>query len=435
MDKTVEFTVRNGLCSSCGLCAAACPRSCIRYERNGGCFTPVVDKTLCTNCGICARICPGAGVDYPDGMTPSKAMMGECLACYTAWSRDPRLRHVSASGGVVTSLVYELLRKQVYDLAFCVDSYHYETQLKTVRVDLECLEGRWDENTTPKSRYLPVSHDDALRFVLGNRDKRVILIASPCAVVGWRRAIDQFHLDEDRYLLVGLFCDSVMNYNAYDYYQDRFSEGKQISGIHFKNKDSGGWPGDMKLLFSDGGSRFLPKEERAKIKDYFMPERCLYCIDKLNVRADISVGDNYTDENSSPLGSNSVVIRTASGEAAWNAARDALFFEPCDVEKLRGAQSLDWRENRYYYSLLKERQIRKEKNARVVINRGVRSESDYRGFEYSWKRSLARIRSGARYREDPGELDHQFELSKKMQNPHDPRVIARKLFYAVKKRL
>lgn len=71
--------------------------------------------------------------------------------------------------------------------------------------------------------------------------------------------------------------------------------------FNFKNKDSGGWPGNMKFYFSDGKCVFKNKSERVKIKDYFKPERCVYCVDKLNVFADISLGDNYTDQNSSSL--------------------------------------------------------------------------------------------------------------------------------------
>ena len=65
-----------------------------------------------------------------------------------------------------------------------------------------------------------------------------------------------------------------------------------------------------------------------------MPECCLYCIDKLNVNADISVGDNFTDIESSELGSNSVIIRTAKGQKAWELAKDNLINVRIPIEKI-----------------------------------------------------------------------------------------------------
>lgn len=77
----------------------------------------------------------------------------------------------------------------------------------------------------------------------------------------------------------------------------------------------------MKFIFTDGTVAYQDKAERVKIKNYFMPERCLYCIDKLNVYADISVGDNYTQQDSSLLGSNSVIIRTNIGMTVWESVK------------------------------------------------------------------------------------------------------------------
>ena len=434
-NKTVELTVQTGLCTSCGLCSGVCPQSCIHTVRKGGMYLPEIDHDRCVSCGICVSICPGIKIDYPEGAPPSKAIYGDILHCYTAWSSDPELRFVSASGGVVTTLVDELLKKQAYDAAFCVDSYEYGDQLSTVYINAEDMKKPWSDSRLPKSRYLPVSHTDAVRHVLNHREERVIIIGSPCSVMGWRRIIDKYHLEKEQYLIIGLFCDSVFNYNANNYYQDRFADGKKIAAIHFKNKESGGWPGDMKLFFTDGSEKYLSKQERAKIKDYFMPERCLYCIDKLNSLADISVGDNYTDENSSPQGSNSVIIRTEQGEKAWNAVGSRVIFENCDPEKLRKAQSLDWRENRMYYSLLKERQLRKKAHAAVSINSGIKPEEDYREYERSWNQSLGKLRAGAVYSETPAELDRQFQLAEKRKNPKYLPSLGERIFYAIKRRL
>lgn len=84
--------------------------------------------------------------------------------------------------------------------------------------------------------------------------------------------------------------------------KSRYCGGNALEKLHFKNKESGGWPGDMKFFPENAGSFYVPLGERARMKRYFMPERCLYCVDKLNVLGDISLGDNYTNTASSPPG-------------------------------------------------------------------------------------------------------------------------------------
>ena len=43
-------------CKSCGLCAAFCPRGCIKLDENGA---PVIaDPARCTGCGWCELHCP-----------------------------------------------------------------------------------------------------------------------------------------------------------------------------------------------------------------------------------------------------------------------------------------------------------------------------------------------------------------------------------------
>ena len=432
--KNVSFTVENGLCCSCGVCRNVCPKACIRYERRDGMFLPVVDAEKCVKCGLCASVCPGLTAAPATGDKLVNAMFGTILASFNAWSRDEVLRHVSASGGVVTTLVTELLRKGLYDAAFTLDTYSYEDQLKTRKITREDLSDSWDQSSFPKSRYLPVSHEEAVSFILENPDRRVILIASPCALRGLQELIRIRGLEREHYLFIGLFCDGVFNYNVYDHYQDRFGDGKQLTALHFKNKESGGWPGNMKLFYADGSTRYLDKKERAGLKEYFMPERCLYCADKLNVCADLSVGDNYTGMDSSPLGSNSVLIRTERGQTAWEAACDSLEFHPFPASALEKAQYLSGRESRYYYGALKQMKMEKKSGGTSLCDSRL-LQDDPREYERALFYDMKKAKAGARYREDPAELNQMLadQASGKRSNP--VKSFAERAYFAIKRRI
>ncbi|MBK6087612.1 Coenzyme F420 hydrogenase/dehydrogenase, beta subunit C-terminal domain [Ruminococcus difficilis] len=398
MDKNnVNITKKTGLCCSCGICKNVCPKKCINYIREKGMYVPVIDNDSCIHCGICTEVCPAIHETYEHN-EPKQAVIGEVLGSYNAWSKDPEIRHVSASGGCISTIVSELLNKRVYDVAFMVNAYSYEKQLTTVPIiDVTDIKN----STLPKSRYLPVSHENAVSYMIENREKRVILIGTSCALRGLRKVISRFRLNLENYLFLGLFCDKVFNYNVYDYLTDHYSENKTLSSLHFKNKESGGWPGNMKLFFSDGSYDYLDKSIRTELKDYFMPERCLYCIDKLNVSADIAFGDNYTDQNSSKLGSNSVIIRTNQGKQAWDLWLLVLEYEPVSLDKIIKAQYLDGRLLNQYYSYIKTVEIEKKQHLRINNQDDLSYELSPKDYLYSYFELKKVIDIGANYCDNP----------------------------------
>lgn len=404
--KTVASTVQKGLCCSCGVCSGICPKNCISFRREDGLFLPVIDEAVCVGCGLCAELCPGLGHPYEPKGTAEATITGEYLACFNAWSRDEKVRHVSASGGVISTLIPALLRQGRYDGAFCLDSYDYRSQLKTRLYTAEEAEN-WADSKAPKSRYLPVSQEETVRYIRRHLEARLIIVGTSCALRGIAAAIRKLNRNRENYLLIGLFCDKVFNYNVLRRFEDSFCPGRELEQLHFKNKESGGWPGDMKFFPENGESFYVPLNERAKMKRYFMPRRCLYCVDKLNVLADISLGDNYTETASSPLGSNSVMLRTERGLDAWNAVQDLLESVPVGIEEIQAAQGLTARLQNLYYGELHV----------PGLNPGVPTEQEPAAFEKAAAQELQRLRCGAVYDREPEVLIRQLKKDNRKPNP------------------
>ena len=406
---TVQIIREGNLCISCGLCRGVCPADCISLQREKGLYRPVVDTGKCVSCGLCLKVCPGKGHVYGEGKEDLKALdavLGETIACFTAWSRNESERFCSASGGVVTSLVKALLDKGIYDAAFLVNSYIYSDQLRTAKITAGDLNSQRALSRYPKSRYFPVSHENAVKDLLRNRKQRTIIIGTSCAVRGFRSLIREAGLDEGRILLIGLFCDKVFNYNAWQYYERAdFHKGRKVEAFHFKNKECGGWPGNMKFFYKNGESSCIDMKERTKIKDFFMPERCMYCIDKLNSQADIALGDNYTNQDSSPLGSNSVIIRTETGLRAWTEGGSGIEYRKADLQDLVAAQYLDGRINNLYFGDLKEKEIRRTYREEFRLNEGIRREEGFTDFQRAWKIFLEKVRAGEDYPASAGKLE------------------------------
>ena len=435
--KTVKFTVKNGLCTSCGICKNICPKESISWTTEKGMYFPKVDEKTCIKCAMCAKVCPGVEHIYTAQKNSLlENVLGIYEQAYNAWSKNETVRHMSASGGVVMTLVSNLLQMKEYDIAFCLDRYVYDKQLKTVPMKANDFSAEWRNNKTFKSRYLPVSHEEAVKYMKYNRNAKIIIIGTSCALRGIRNVIQQLKLQQDNYLFIGLFCDKVFNYNIYQYFGDGdWAQGKKLSALQFKNKESGGWPGNMKLFFEDGSTSYLDKSEREKVKEYFMPERCLYCVDKLNVVADISLGDNYTKQNSSILGSNSVIIRTRVGQNAWEKCNRFIEYSPVAIEKIMEAQYLEWRLNNLYFARLKERKIKKQYGVDLNLNKGLIYESNVNVYERSWKRNLEMLHAGEIYDFNPEELKKQFKRTENLKNPINIRNIVERSYYFVKRKI
>ena len=240
MDRlTITATTSAGLCSGCGVCKGICPKDCIRWDLSDGMYLPSIDAAKCVHCGICAEVCSGLGHRYEAKATALETITGTFLECCNSWTRDPELRHVSASGGVITTLVQALLSQSLYDSVFCLNTYDYREQLRTTRFSKNEFCNNELSSNVPKSRYLPVSHEEAIHYMKNHREERIILIGTSCAMRSLSSAIEKLKLNRENYLLIGLFCDSIFNYNIISYLEDQYCSGDHLSALHFKNNESG----------------------------------------------------------------------------------------------------------------------------------------------------------------------------------------------------
>ena len=390
-----------------------------------GLYVPIVDLEKCVNCGMCLNVCPGIHEEYKTSDLLG-AIYGKYITSYNAWSKDSQIRHVSASGGCISTIVSYLLDSNTYDAAFVLDTYSYVEQLKTQLV--EKLPQIHDSNV-PKSRYLPVSHENAVAFIKNNKTAKAIFIGTSCALRGLRKIIETDKLNQDNYLFIGLFCDKVFNYHVNSYLSDWYAKGKTVTAMHFKNKESGGWPGNMKLFFADGSYAYLDKSIRGDLKDYFVPERCLYCIDKLNISADIAFGDNYTKQNSSLKGTNSVIIRTNLGEQIWNMVLPYLEYEPISILEIGEAQFLDGRLNNYYFSKLKLEKLSTREKEIVHLNERIQTNEPVDNYSYLYYQMMKKSAFGANYSSGK----RKMMISIRKDNSILDSII--KMFYRIKRRI
>lgn len=346
--QTISNVVATNQCVSCGLCVAVCPKSCIAFVQADKAYLPQINDEECIQCGLCNHICPGNQFDYNReyqcASEPENFWVGSYRSILSMQTNDKVILKNATSGGVITQLIKTLLETGAYDCAFLVDTYHYGQQVYTKKV-----EKADDILKTAKSRYIPVAQTEAIAYALKNREKKIIFVGTSCFVHGFINVLRQFKLNRDNYFLLGLFCDRTMNYGIYDYFNEHPKCKGKLDELLFRTKEAGGWPGNMRITFQGGGKADLKSSERMEVKDYFQLERCLYCLDKLNQFADISIGDDYAASPNDKSGRSAVIVRTEKGEQIIEAMKSYFNSFALTEDAIIQAQKLYLRKNNLNY--------------------------------------------------------------------------------------
>ena len=312
-------------------------------------YKPHIDKGRCKACGLCGAVCPVNRLAEYDGQEMTDYLLGEYRKLLCVRSKDGGILQNAVSGGFVTQLVTELLRQGAFESAFLVEGHAYDGQVVTKR-----FTAGDDLRETSKSRYVTVFHRDAAAYMLEHPQERIILVGTGCVVQGLHNMVLCRRLRRENYLFIGLFCDKTMNEGVVDYFrQHPCGKGKRLQRLYFRTKEAGGWPGNMKLEYSDGSIVVLDRTERMRIKEYFQPERCLYCLDKLNRYSDIAVGDNYIGRNADGDGWNSCIIRTKAGQDNWERCVQCFLFHEDSAEELKQSQQLAQKQINYRFAEMK----------------------------------------------------------------------------------
>ena len=252
------------LCVSCEICLAVCPEDAITMEYKLGQFLPTLDDEKCAKCGLCLEICPGIDID-PFELRHEKisdnTFAGPCLESYTAYSNDPDIRKNSASGGLITNLITELIKNKDFDAAFILDFDKFDgkpARLKATDKINEILKAA-------KSKYIPASVYNVIKVLEKGNNRRYIIVGTPCQIYGIKKFIKNFDISEENYLFLGLFCEKALNFNIIRYFEDAYRKpNENLIKFHFKTKEKYGWPGNSKVYF-DSGTGELTVDAKGKV--------------------------------------------------------------------------------------------------------------------------------------------------------------------------
>ena len=325
---SIAFSDRS-LCARSGTCIGACPENALTVDED---FYPQLDPAKCTECGLCAKICPGGSVNFKElteatfgHSNDDVGFDGHVAMTYVGYASDDRIRGGGAGGGVVTALLWDLLKHGKVDGCIATrmnpdKPWHGEVFI--ARTYEELL-------TSQQSKYIVIPVNSVLAEIRDLPGK-FAMAALPCQIHGIRmlQKLKDPIVDKIE-VIVGLFCASAMEPNiALEMMEMRGVDPADVVDFGFRD---GEWPGQIRATMRDG--RKIPLHE-SNFKDgainymtyLYAPFRCQTCADGSAEFSDISVSDAWTrDEFGNYLFSSQskMLARTEAGVRAMKNAIDS----------------------------------------------------------------------------------------------------------------
>lgn len=320
--KTVLKTIKDHLCTGCGICVGVCPSGALTFDSSqNDILSPILNDNLCKYCGRCYEICPGKGVKFNDLVYERDLEdatfhneVGNVRSVMSCHATDDSVRKKGASGGFVTALTGHMLETKKVDGVVVVRNVGkrpFPIEALVARTEDELRQGQ-------QSKYLMAPFDKVIKEIFVTKE-RYAIVGLPCQISTIRLILKNNNSLQGRIpLLVGLFCGyTLQKRSVHILCKSVGANIKQIS--EFLGWRAFEYPGYFSFKTQNG------KEYRIPLKDFydhiearFSNLRCHLCPDGLARCADVSVGD--LSSTSAGLAQTLVISRTMTGDETIKSA-------------------------------------------------------------------------------------------------------------------
>lgn len=322
MSIMIENFINNKLCVGCGICAGICPQKALimQFDINGE-YIPFKENICLPTCGLCMNICPFNDKNMNESEI-GKVLFGELdgikyseevgyyLDLFVGYSEQ--FREKSASGGIGTNILKNLLENKIVNYVVCVTPQTDNSKL----FKYEIFEDVNSVISSSGSVYYPVELSDIVRVII-EKPGNYAIVGLPCFIKGLRLAT--FHnskLKKRIVYMIGLVCGQTKSKLYTAYLSELAGVGGELQKVYFRGKSIGepasnfyfycqNKNGDEGKLYWDEGV------SEAFTNRWFTPNACNFCDDVFAELADISLMDAWLPEYiENQKGTSLVIIRS-----------------------------------------------------------------------------------------------------------------------------
>jgi coenzyme F420-reducing hydrogenase beta subunit len=357
--------VRSGLCIGCGSCVAqAGPADAHMTMDRYGHYKPAGSpEWLRRRSATFARTCPfspsaahedAIATDLFPGAAHHDSQIGRFQAAYVGYVAEDQFRAQGSSGGMVSWVLAELLRRGLVDQVAHVAPVADPQQdgrffrYKLSRTEQEIRAGA-------KSRYYPVELSDvlaAIRAVPG----RYAVVGVPCFIkaVQLLRRHDPV-LRERIAFTLGLFCGHMKSARFVESFAWQMGVSvDEVQQVEFRRKDPNRPASTYTAQLTLHDGRVVKKDWWNLVDGdwgagFFQNAACNFCDDVVAETADISFGDAWVEPYASDgRGTNVVIVRSPvlGNLVAAGIHAGRLHLEPVDSAFVEQTQAAGFRQRR-----------------------------------------------------------------------------------------
>jgi coenzyme F420-reducing hydrogenase beta subunit len=356
--------VRSGLCIGCGSCVAQSSHNAqMQFDIFGQLQPQGTSEWFQRGSALFSRICPfspsAANEDqlaaalFPSAKQSSESL-GRFETAYVGHVAEEDFRSYGSSGGMVTWVATELLRKNMIDgVAHVVATEDPQAEGRFFKYRLSRTEA--EIRAGAKSRYYPTDLTQILRDIRAIPG-RYAVIGIPCFIkaVQLLRREDALFQERIRYTL-GLFCGHMKSARFIESFAWQMNVPiSEVQKVEFRHKD----PSRSAKVYT---ARLTLRNGNVISKDwwhladgdwgagFFMNSACNYCDDVVAETSDISFGDAWVEPYSSDgRGTNVVITRLPFFKELLETAIDQarLKLDLVDAKFVEQTQAAGFRQRR-----------------------------------------------------------------------------------------
>ena len=349
--------INAGLCIGCGSCAPQ-----MRLDAFGQ-WKPADSPLIQIQTETFARTCPFSPVAanetqiaralYPDAPHEDDEI-GRYESAYVGYAATDDFRARGSSGGLVTWVAHELLRRGLVDgvaHVIAVEQPNEDDRFFRYRIARTLDEVK----SGAKSRYYPVEMSDVLKQIRATPG-RYAVVGVPCFIKALQLLRREDPILRERVAwTLGLFCGHMKSARLIESFAWQMQVSmSDVARVEFRLKDAtkaASWY-TAHLTLRDGTTR---QKDWWNLADgdwgagFFMNGACNYCDDVVAETADISFGDAWVEPYSSDgRGTNVVIVRSPIVAQIVKEAIDdgRLQLENVDAKFIAATQAAGFRQRR-----------------------------------------------------------------------------------------
>lgn len=317
-------------CCGCSVCAAVCPKHCIKIEQDfEGFYYPKVDENVCVSCGLCDKRCP---------VINNKTEIPFVQTGFVVQNKDRKILNESTSGGAFTSFAEYVIEKNgvVVGAALNKDMFVEHIIVDNVK-DLF----KFRNSKYVQSYISPVIYNSVKEILL--EGKKVCFSGTGCQIEALRNFLGN-KVYENLYC-IDVVCRAVPSPLALKKYLEYQTTRKhaEIESLRFRDKHFGYQFSTVNIGFKGISKHYHRGIEsdpwhRAFFSGICNRPSCHECVFKKRYRvSDITIWDCFDYEKLCPkmiknMGATNVLIHSGRGLTLFESVKDSFVVEKANPD-------------------------------------------------------------------------------------------------------